>query len=70
MNPRISEQSFEEAIEAGLVRYGPDARPWDGVPGVEETPYGEGPPGGFRRRQQEDYDRALCLIPRDVLDFL
>jgi len=54
MNPRISEQSFEEAIEAGLVRYGPDARPWDGVPGVEETPYGEGPPraafgGGSRR---------------------
>jgi len=70
MNPRISERSFEEAIESSLLRYGPEARPSDDAPGVEVTPYGEGTPGGFRRRQPEDYDRALCLIPRDALDFL
>ena len=65
----ISERSFEEAIESSLLRYGPEARPSDDAPGVE-TPYGEGLPGGFQRRQPEDYDRSLCLIPRDVLDFL
>jgi len=57
MNPRISERSFEEAIEAGLLRYGPEARPSGDTPGVKETPYGEGTPGGFQMRQSEDYDR-------------
>ncbi|MEB2346276.1 MAG: hypothetical protein OZ948_16240 [Deltaproteobacteria bacterium] len=33
-------------------------------------PYGESPPGGYRQRKPEDYDRALCLLPRDVLDFV
>ena len=28
------------------------------------------PPGGYRKRQPEDYDRALCLLPRDVVDFV
>lgn len=27
-------------------------------------------PGGYRKRTSEDYDRALCLIPGDVLDFI
>jgi len=27
-------------------------------------------PGGYRKRKPEDYDRALCLVPRDVLDFV
>ncbi|MBI2839689.1 MAG: type I restriction endonuclease subunit R [Acidobacteria bacterium] len=35
------------------------------------APYGDGPePGGYRRRRPEDYDRALCLIPADVLGFV
>ncbi len=66
---RISEIAFEEAIEAALLRHGPD-----GVAGVREPPVPYGDPGmhagSYRRREPEDYDRALCLLPRDVLDFI
>jgi len=39
---------------------------------VRETPapYGDAVPGGYHRRPPEDYDRTLCLVPRDVLDFV
>ncbi len=71
MSPEISERSFEEAIECGLLRHGPDACAGDATT-VRETPppYGDAPPGGYRKRRPEDYDRALCLLPRDVLDFV
>ena len=71
MSPEISERSFEEAIECGLLQYGPDACV-DLALAVRQTPaaYGERPPGGYRKRTSEDYDRALCLIPRDVVDFV
>src|SRR5439155_1360460 len=61
MSPEISERSFEEAIECGLLQYGPDACAGD-ASAVRETspPYGESPPG-YRKRRPEDYDRALCL---------
>src|SRR3990172_3904450 len=67
----VSERSFEEAIECGLLQYGPDACAADASV-VRETspPYGDTPPGGYRRRRPEDYDRALCLLPRDVVDFV
>ena len=73
MSVRVSEYAFEDAIEAALLRYGPDEVP--AVPGaVAETapPYGDPDmrPGGYRRRGSEDYDRALCLLPRDILDFV
>lgn len=32
--------------------------------------FGEFVPGGYQKRLHNDYDRALCLIPRDVLDFI
>jgi type I restriction enzyme R subunit len=69
--PDISELSFEKTIECGLLRYGPDACVSEGV-GVREeaAPYGEFPPGGFRKRRPEEYDRSLCLVPRDVIDFI
>ena len=72
MNPKISERSFEKAIECGLLEYGPDACA-AGDRGFEETPsppYGDTAPGGYRKRRPEDYDRALCLLPRDVADFV
>jgi type I restriction enzyme R subunit len=71
MSPEIRERSFEESIECGLLQGGPDACPGDAT-AVRETPlpYGETIPGGYRRRHWEDYDRALCLLPRDVADFL
>ena len=66
---RISEIAFEEAIEAALLRHGPDD-----VAGVREppVPYGDAGmrPSGYNRREPEDYDRALCLLPCDVLDFV
>ena len=39
---------------------------------VQESPppYGEYVPGGYLKRSCEDYDRSLCLIPRDVIDFI
>jgi type I restriction enzyme R subunit len=67
----VSEQSFEEAIERALVSRGPDD-PAARSGGVQEVPrpYGENVPGGYARRRPEDYDRALCLIPREVVDFV
>ena len=72
MSPEISERAFEEAIECALLRNGPDACPGDATAVRESGPvYGEDPaPGGYLRRRPEDYDRGLCLIPSDVVDFL
>jgi len=71
MSPQISERSLEEAIECGLLQYGPDA-----CPGASDSvrepsvPYGEMPPGGYRKRRPEEYERTLCLLPRDAVDFV
>jgi len=71
MSPEISERSFEEAIECALLQYGPDACAGDSM-AVRETPppYSDTLPGGYRKRKREDYDRTLCLLPRDVVDFV
>ena len=72
MTVDVSERAFEEAIECALLAYGPDASPGDATQ-VRETPPpwdGEPVPGGYRRRRPQDYDRGLCLLPGDVLDFL
>jgi type I restriction enzyme R subunit len=70
MTPEISERSFENAIECALLHLGPDACAGDDA--VREPPqtYGDTSPGGYRKRRPEDYDRALCLLPRDVVDFV
>ena len=67
----IAERGFEEAIECGLLQYGPDACVGD-APAIHEAPapYGDTPPGGYRKRRPDDYDRTLCLLPRDVVDFV
>ncbi len=70
---RISERAFEDAIEAALLRHGPDevggAPP---VAGEGRVPYGDDgmQPGGYLKRRPQDYDRTLCLLPNDVLDFV
>jgi len=71
MSPEISERSFEEAIECGLLQYGPDACAED-ADTIRETvpPYGDVVSGGHRKRSPQDYDRSLCLLPRDALDFV
>ena len=73
MTPKISERAFEDAIECALLRRGPDASAGD-AERVREAlaPYDDGfSRDGYRRRRTDtDYDRHLCLIPRDVIDFL
>ena len=71
MSPEISERAFEAAIECALLWHGPDACAGDKT-AIHETspPYGESPPGGYRKHKPEDYDRSLCLLPRDVVDFV
>jgi type I restriction enzyme R subunit len=66
----ISERSFEDAIECALLSGGPDACVGPS-PLVREpaAPYGDAP-GGYRKRRPDDYDRTLCLLPRDVVDFV
>ena len=71
MSPEISERSFEEAIECCLLQGGPDEWPGSATAARESAPpFGGTVPGGYRRRQAEDYDRGLCLLPRDVVDFV
>ena len=73
MSPEISERAFEEAIECALLRHGPDACPDDATAMQESAlAYGDEPVpgGGYRKRRPGDYDRSLCLIPADVVDFL
>jgi hypothetical protein len=69
---KMAERSFEEAIECALLENGPDACPGDAV-AFRETPApyaGRAVPGGCLTRRPADYDRRLCLLPRDVLAFL
>jgi len=71
VNPEISERSFEEAIERVLLEHGPDAYPSDRSEVIEPLEqYGENLPGNFRKRRPRDYDRGLCVIRRDVVDFI
>jgi Type III restriction enzyme, res subunit./Type I restriction enzyme R protein N terminus (HSDR_N)./Divergent AAA domain. len=71
MSPEISECSFEEAIECCLLRDGPDAYAGSAIGARESAPpFGDTVPGGYRKRLPEDYDRGLCLLPRDVVDFV
>ena len=72
MSVEVSERSLEEAIECGLLERGPDACA-DAAPGFRappQRPYGDVTSGFYRSRRPEDYDRALCLVPQDVLDFI
>ena len=64
MNVDVSERAFEDAIEACLLQHS------EGVIAEERASYLDAGPGGYLKRRDEDYDRVLCLIPRDVLDFV
>ncbi|MGH7558902.1 MAG: RNA-binding domain-containing protein [Gemmatimonadota bacterium] len=72
MTQRVSERAFEEAIECALLEHGPDACPGDATAVREPPPTFDGDPlpGGYRKQRPEYYDRALCLITKDVIDFL
>ena len=64
MQVEVSERAFEDAIEACLLQG--DERLIE----EERGSYLDLTPGGYRKRTSEYYDRALCLIPEDVLDFV
>ena len=71
MTVEVSERSFEEAIQRALLLNGPDALAEDSSR-VRETrlPFDDSVPGGYLKRTSDGYDRALCLIPTDVIDFI
>ena len=60
----VSERAFEDAIEAGLLQH------TQGSIGEKRSSYLDMTPVSYSKRRSEDYDRALCIIPRDVLDFV
>ena len=72
MTPIVSERAFEDAIEAALLRHGPDEVLGEPTAAEEPASYGDPwmQPGGYHRRRSEDYDRELCLLPNDVVDFI
>ena len=63
----ISERSFEDAIEQGLLQHGPDAAAAAGRARETLSPYGD-VPGGYRRRRPEDYGRPVFGSPRNVVE--
>jgi type I restriction enzyme R subunit len=65
----IAEQRFEDAIEAALLG-DPSQKP-PGTRAVREAPlHYAARTGGYRKRRPEDYERARCLDPGTVLDFI
>ena len=60
----VSERAFEDAIEAGLLQH------TQGSIGEKRSSYLDMTPVSYSKRRSEDYDSALCIIPRDVLDFV
>lgn len=69
MTVSVAESAFETAIVKTLVA----PTPIDGT-AISADPvqeFGEfGTAGGFRQAKPTEYDRALCLIPTDLTDFL
>ena len=63
MSVNVSEKVFEDAIEAALIRR-------EGIVSEDRNSYVDLPSGGYLKRVSDDYDRTLCLITRDVLDFV
>ena len=71
MTPETTERAFEAAIEQALLTGGPDAGDAPFTVRGPSPSYGMTfTPGGYHRRTSDDYDRARCLIPRDVIDFI
>lgn len=62
---QVGEVLLEEAIEAALTAgFQPD------TVALPEAGRVEGIPGGYQKRSSDAYDRALCLLPDDVVDFV
>jgi type I restriction enzyme R subunit len=65
----VSEKNFEASIEANLLR-DPLSNGKRDVSALAEVSTGAYISGGYRHRESTDYDKELCLIPKEVLDFI
>src|SRR5260370_5784366 len=76
----ISEKNIEDTIEQVLLSSEPHPSHVT-TRGIHQPPTLYGPatsnltpnnvaPGGYRKHISEDYDKTLCLIPEDVLNFI
>jgi type I restriction enzyme R subunit len=63
-----SEKNFEASIESLLLSL--PRVPSQNATGEGPSSLGDFVPGGFRKSSPEDYDRSLCLLPNEVIDFL
>src|SRR5436305_3390200 len=77
----ISEKNLEDTIEEVLLSYEIVGPPDDPNLLLHQPPPLYGPatskltpdnvkPGGYHKHISEDYDKSLCLIPEDVLNFI
>jgi type I restriction enzyme, R subunit len=64
-----SERDFEASIEATLLHDLFNTGQQNAL-ALAETPAGAYFSGGYQRQEPTDYDKALCLIPKDALDFI
>ena len=64
-----TEKNFEASIEATLLRDPLSSAPQD-ASALAEAPAGVYLSGGYQRREPTDYDKALCLVPKDVVSFI
>lgn len=71
MTVAISEKNFEETITNCLL-VGGENFPLPENNAIQESAAfpGEYCMGGYHQRHPADYDKKLCLIPQDVLDFI
>ena len=67
--PEIKERAVEDAIVNVLTTGRMDGAS-DGEAREPSPGFGEFVPGGYTQRSADDYDRSLCLIPDDVIDFI
>jgi len=67
--PEIKERAFEDAI-VNMLTTGRMEGASDGEAREPTPSFGEFVPGGYTQRSADGYDRALCLIPDDVIDFI
>ena len=69
----VSEGALEDHIESALIGPAAGAAPTSAkmVREYAIAGYADGwVPGGYHRRSATDFDRTLCLIPRDAIDFV
>ncbi len=67
----ISEKDFESTFEAALLATASAGAATLREPGADEPPPAAGfTPGRYLQRTTADYDKALCLLPADVIGFI